>query len=227
VSFDALTRSAAGAIVRAANPSGGVMKRLIAFVGLALGLIFSCGAQAQKFPTKPVRIIVPFSPGDASDILARLLSTVLREPWGQPIIVENKTGAGGVIGADFVAKAPPDGYTLMVYDLGTLTIQQSLIKNIPFDLHKDLAPVTALTYSPYLVVVTPSLPPKSLKELVEYSKANPGKLNYATPALGSNVHLAGLQFATAMGIQWTYIPSKGGAPGDIGCCRRSRRLGVQ
>ncbi len=187
------------------------MKRLIVALALGLGIPLAVAAQAQKFPTKPVRIIVPFVPGGASDILARLLSTSLREPWGQPVIVENKTGAGGTIGTDVVVKAAPDGHTLVVSDLGTMTIMPSLVKNIPYDLHKDLAPVTALTYSPYLVAVTPSLPPKSLKELVEYSKANPGKLNYATPGLGSNVHLAGLQFATAMGIQWTYIPSKGGA----------------
>jgi tripartite-type tricarboxylate transporter receptor subunit TctC len=187
------------------------MKRMIVAFALSLALPFAASAQAQKYPTKPVRLIVPFVPGGASDILARMLSVSLKEQWGQPVIVENKTGAGGTIGTDAMAKAPPDGYTLMVSDLGTMTIIPSLMKNMPYDLHKDLAPVTVLTYSPYLIVVTPSLPPKSLKELVEYSKANPGKLNYATPGLGSNVHLAGLQFATALGIQWTYIPSKGGA----------------
>jgi tripartite-type tricarboxylate transporter receptor subunit TctC len=187
------------------------MKRMIVALALTLAFPFAASAQAQKYPTKPVRMIVPFVPGGASDILARILSVSLKEQWGQPVIVENKTGAGGTIGTDAVAKAPPDGYTLMVSDLGTMTIIPSLMKKMPYDLHKDLAPITVLTYSPYLIVVTPSLPPKSLKELVEYSKANPGKLNYATPGLGSNVHLAGLQFATALGIQWTYIPSKGGA----------------
>ena len=187
------------------------MKRMIVALALTLAFPFAASAQAQKYPTKPVRMIVPFVPGGASDILARILSVSLKEQWGQPVIVENKTGAGGTIGTDAVAKAPPDGYTLMVSDLGTMTIIPSLMKKMPYDLHKDLAPITVLTYSPYLIVVTPSLPPKSLKELVEYSKANPSKLNYATPGLGSNVHLAGLQFATALGIQWTYIPSKGGA----------------
>jgi tripartite-type tricarboxylate transporter receptor subunit TctC len=187
------------------------MKRMIVALALTLAFPFAASAQAQKYPTKPVRMIVPFVPGGASDILARILSVSLKEQWDQPVIVENKTGAGGTIGTDAVAKAPPDGYTLMVSDLGTMTIIPSLMKKMPYDLHKDLAPITVLTYSPYLIVVTPSLPPKSLKELVEYSKANPGKLNYATPGLGSNVHLAGLQFATALGIQWTYVPSKGGA----------------
>jgi tripartite-type tricarboxylate transporter receptor subunit TctC len=187
------------------------MKRMIVALALALALPFAASAQAQKYPTKPVRLIVPFVPGGASDILARMLSVSLKEQWGQPVIVENKTGANGTIGTDAVVKAAPDGYTLIVSDLGTMTILASLMKNIPYDLNKDLAPVTVLTYSPYLIVVTPSLPPKSLKELVEYSKANPGKLNYATPGLGSNVHLAGLQFAKATGVEWTYIPSKGGA----------------
>ena len=187
------------------------MKRLTVVLALALGVPLAASAQAQKFPTKPVRIIVPFVPGGASDILARLISAPLKDQWGQPVIVENKTGAGGTIGTDAVVKSAPDGHTLVLSDLGTMTIMPSLMKNMPYDLHKDLAPVTVLTYSPYLVAVTPSLPPKSLKDLVAYSKANPGKLNYATPGLGSNVHLAGLQFATAMGIQWTYIPSKGGA----------------
>ena len=187
------------------------MKRLTVVLAAACAFPLAAAGQAPKYPAKPVRIIVPFTPGGASDILARLLSVSLKEEWGQPVIVENKTGAGGTIGSDAVAKAPADGYTLLVSDLGTMTIMPSLVKNLPYDLHKDLAPVTTLTYSPYLVVVTPKLPPKTLKELVEYSKANPGKLNYATPGLGSNVHLAGLQFATAMGIQWTYIPSKGGA----------------
>jgi tripartite-type tricarboxylate transporter receptor subunit TctC len=187
------------------------MKRLVFVLALAIGFPLAAGAQAQKYPTKPVRMIVPFVPGGASDILARMLSVTLKEQWGQPVIVENKTGAGGAIGADAVAKAAPDGYTMLLSDLGTMTIMPSLVKKLPYDLHKDLAPVTVVSYSPYLVVVTPKLPPRSLKELVEYSKANPGKLNYATPGLGSNNHLAGLQFAKGMGIEWTYIPSKGGA----------------
>jgi tripartite-type tricarboxylate transporter receptor subunit TctC len=187
------------------------MKRFSVLTGLAFGFAFSLGAAAQQFPTKPVRVIVPYAAGGASDILARLISGPLKDQWGQSPIVENKPGASGMLGNDFVAKAAPDGHTLVVTDLGTLTIAPSLIKNLPFDLHKDLAPVTSLTFSPYLVVVSPKLPIKSLQELIEYSRANPGKLNFATPGLGSNPHLAGLQFATALGLKWTYIPSKGGA----------------
>ena len=187
------------------------MQRSQLLIALAVGGAISCGAQAQKFPVKPVRLIAPYAAGGSSDILARLISGPLRDLWGQPVLVENKPGAAGLVGNDFVAKSPPDGHTLVVTDLGTLTIAPSLVKNMPFDLHRDLAPVSALSFSPYLVVVNPKLPIKSLPELIEYSKANPGKLNFATPGLGSNPHLAGLQFAAAQGLKWTYIPSKGGA----------------
>ena len=142
-----------------------------------------------------------------------MISVGLRNSWGQAPIVENKPGAGGSIGADIVAKAPTDGHTLLVTDLGTMTILPSLVKNLPYDLHKDLAAVTAISFSPYLVVVSPPHPTKSLSQLIDYSKANPAKLNVATPGLGSNPHLAALQFARAMNLQWTYIPSKGGAQG--------------
>jgi tripartite-type tricarboxylate transporter receptor subunit TctC len=186
----------------------------VGILAAACGLFWMQDARSQTapaFPTKPVRIVVPFTPGGSSDILARLIGASLRELWGQAPIVENKTGAGGSIGADAVAKAPADGYTLLVTDLGTMTILPSLQKSLPWDLHKDLAPVTSISFSPYLAVVAPKLPIKTLQELVEYSKANPGKLNFATPGMGSNPHLAGLQFSKAMGIEWTYIPSKGGA----------------
>jgi tripartite-type tricarboxylate transporter receptor subunit TctC len=187
------------------------MRRLFAAFALALGFPLAAGAQAQKFPTKATRIVVPFVPGGSSDILGRLIGASLRDLWGQAPIVENKPGASGAIGADAVAKAAPDGHTLLVTDLGTMTILPSLSRNLPFDLHKDLAPVTAISFSPYLVVVTPKFPAKSLSELVEYSKANPGKVNFATAGLGSNPHLAGLQFAKTVGIEWVFVPSKGGA----------------
>jgi tripartite-type tricarboxylate transporter receptor subunit TctC len=185
------------------------MKRV--FCAVALGLALSANAQGQKFPSKPTRIVVPFVPGGSSDILARLLGAQLKEPWGQSPVVENKPGASGAIGADAVAKSAPDGHTLIVTDLGTMAILPTLAKSLPFDLHKDLAPVTIISFSPYMVVVTPKHPAKSLQDLVAYSKANPGKVNFATAGLGSNPHLAGLQFARAVGIEWVFVPSKGGA----------------
>jgi tripartite-type tricarboxylate transporter receptor subunit TctC len=188
------------------------MNRLLASLAVAVAGLGLCGvAQAQKFPTKSARIVVPFVPGGSSDILGRLISSSLRESWGQAPVVENKPGASGAIGGDAVAKAAPDGHTLLVTDLGTMAILPTLAKSLPFDLHKDLAPVTIISFSPYMVVVTPKHPAKSLQELVAYSKANPGKVNFATAGLGSNPHLAGLQFAKAVGIEWVFVPSKGGA----------------
>lgn len=189
------------------------MNRLLAsFAIAATALAFSAGAQAQKFPAgKPVRIIVPFAPGGSSDILGRLIAGSLKDAWGQAPIVENKPGASGAIGAEATAKSTPDGTTILISDLGTMTALPSMVKSLSYDLHKDLATLTSVSFSPYLVVVSPKLPPKSLHELIAYSKANPGKINYATAGLGSNPHLAGLQFAKAMGLEWVYIPSKGGA----------------
>ncbi|WP_296307320.1 tripartite tricarboxylate transporter substrate binding protein [Pseudomonas sp.] len=169
-------------------------------------------AQAQApYPQKPIRIIVPYTAGGASDVLARLIANKLQVSLGQPVIVENKVGASGAIGTDYVAKSPSDGYTLVVSDLGTLTIGPSIYPNLPFDVERDLAPVTILTSSPYLVTVNPGLPIRNLKELIDYSRAHPTKLNYASSGIGTNPHMAGLLFATRMGLQWTYIPSKGGS----------------
>jgi tripartite-type tricarboxylate transporter receptor subunit TctC len=190
------------------------MKQLMTLAALAAGLVLGAHtqAQAQKFPgAKPVRIIVPFAPGGSSDILGRLIAGSLKDAWGQAPVVENKPGASGAIGAEATAKSAPDGTTLLISDLGTMTALPSMVKTLAYDLHKDLAPVTSVSFSPYLIVVNPKLPPKSLQELIAYSKANPGKLNYATAGLGSNPHLAGLQFAKTLGIHWVFIPSKGGA----------------
>ncbi|MBL8377432.1 MAG: tripartite tricarboxylate transporter substrate binding protein [Burkholderiales bacterium] len=187
------------------------MKRLLALLVLGMGLPLVAGAQAQKFPSKPTRIVVPFVPGGSSDILARLISANLKDAWGQAPLVENRPGASGAIGADAVAKAAPDGHTLIVTDLGTMAILPTLAKNLSFDLHKDLQTVTIISFSPYMVVVSPKHPAKSLAELLAYSKANPGKLNVATAGIGSNPHLASLQFSKAVGLDWVFVPSKGGA----------------
>ena len=169
-------------------------------------------AQAQgPYPQKPIRIIVPYTAGGASDVLARLIANKLQASLGQPVIVENKVGASGAIGTDYVAKSPADGYTLVISDLGTLTIGPSIYPNLPFDVERDLTPVTILTSSPYLVTVHPGLPIRTLKELIDYSRAHPTTLNYASSGIGTNPHMAGLLFATRMGLQWTYIPNKGGA----------------
>ena len=172
-------------------------------------------ASAQNYPAKAVRIIVPYPAGGTSDILARLLSAKLNELFGQPIVVENRPGANGNIGADLVAKSAPDGYNMLLADLGALTISPSIYK-LPFDVIRDFAPVTMVTYSPHLLAVHPTVPVKTVKELVALAKSKPGLLNFAVSGIGGAPHLAGIAFEAQTGVKWTYIPYKGGADAIIG-----------
>ena len=160
---------------------------------------------AQSWPVKSVRIIVPYPAGGTSDILARMLGQKLSEIWGQSIIVENKPGANGNVGADLVAKSQPDGYTLLLCDVGALAISPSVYTTLGFDPNKDFAPITMVAYSPHILAVNPELPVKSVRELID------GKLNYAASSVASAPHLAGVDFAARAGITWAYIPYKGGA----------------
>ncbi len=176
---------------------------------IAVALLFAHPCVAQTYPSKPIRIIVPYPPGGTSDILARLIGAKLTESWGQQIIADNRAGANGNIGAELTARAAPDGYTLMLAELGNLVISSILFAKLPFDALKDFAPVSTVSYSPHLLATHPNVPAKTTKELIALAKANPGKLNYAT-GLGSAPHLAGLMFAQRTGIKWVYIPTKGG-----------------
>jgi len=173
-------------------------------------LVFSAG-QAQTYPAKPVRIIVPYAAGGTSDILARQLGPKLADAWGQPVIVENKPGANGNVGAEFVAKSAADGYTLLLTDLGGLVISASVYAQLPFNPAKDFTPVIMVSYSPHVLAVHPSVPAKDIKELVALAKAQPGKLNFAISGIGGAPHLAGIEFAQRMALTWTYIPYKGGS----------------
>jgi len=173
-------------------------------------LVFSAG-QAQTYPAKPVRVIVPYAAGGTSDILARQLGPKLSEAWGQPVVVENKPGANGNVGADFVAKSPPDGYTLLLTDLGGLVISASVYPQLPFNPAKDFAPVIMVSYSPHVLAVHPAVPAKDVKELIALAKSQPGRLNFAISGIGGAPHLAGIEFAQRTGVQWTYIPYKGGS----------------
>jgi len=176
-----------------------------------LAWLFLSAGQAQTYPAKPVRIIVPYAAGGTSDILARQLGPKLSEAWGQPVIVENKPGANGNVGADLVVKSPPDGYTLLLTDLGGLVISASVYPQLPFNPSKDFTPVAMVSYSPHVLAVHPSVPVKSVKELVQHAKANPGRLNFAVSGIGGAPQLAGIEFAQRAGVQWTYIPYKGGS----------------
>jgi len=179
------------------------------FVALC-ALLASHFAVAQSYPNRPIRLIVPYAAGGTSDILARQIGPKLTEAWGQPVVIENKTGANGNVGADFVAKSDKDGYTLLITDLGGLVISASVYK-LAFDPSKDFTPVVMVSYSPHVLAVHPSVPVKNVKELVDYAKQNPGKLNFAVSGIGGAPQLAGIEFAQRVGVKWTYIPYKGGS----------------
>ena len=182
-------------------------RALLAFAALTLSGL----AAAQNWPAKPIKIIVPYPPGGTSDILARALGPGITAALGQTVIVENKPGATGNVGADAVAKSPPDGYTLLLADIGSLAISPSVFTTLPFDPVKDFAPVAMVAYSPHILAAHPSVPAKDVRELIAYAKANPDKLNFAVSGVGGANHLAGIDFAMRAGVKWVYIPYKGGA----------------
>jgi tripartite-type tricarboxylate transporter receptor subunit TctC len=187
------------------------MFRISQVAAASAALVFAGAVTAQGFPSKPIRIIVPFAPGGTSDILARALGPKITEAVGQPVIVENKTGANGNVGADFVAKSAPDGYTMLLSDVGALSINPSVYPNMLFDPAKDFSPIVMVSYSPHVLAVHPSVPVASVKELVAYAKASPGKLNFAMSGTGGAPHLAGVAFAQRTGVEWAFIPYKGGS----------------
>lgn len=178
---------------------------------VVLACAVTAGAQAQSYPSKPIRFIVPYAAGGTSDILARQIAPKLAEAWGQPALVENKPGANGNVGADFVAKSAPDGHTLLLTDLGGLVISPSVYPKLPFDPARDFTPVLMVSYSPHVLAVHPSVPATNVKELVALAKAQPGKLNFAVSGIGGAPQLAGIEFAQRTGVDWTYIPYKGGS----------------
>ena len=184
------------------------MTRLLA----AACLLFCPLAAAQDYPNKPVRIIVPFAAGGVADLLPRMVGEKLQQKWGQPVIVENKVGAAGNIGMAEGARAAADGYTLTLAPTGNLTVNPALFPNLPFDTAKDFVPVTMLAQVANVLVVHPSVPAKTLKELIAYAKANPDKLNFASPGDGSGAHLAGELLKLEAGIKATHVPYKGLAP---------------
>ena len=172
----------------------------------ALGLAAS-GAVAQSYPTKPIRMVVTFPSGGAPDTLARIFSE--KAQLGQSVVVDNKAGAGGNIGADFVAKAPADGYTLVMGTVGTHSINGALYARMPYDMVKDFAPVGHVASAPNLLVVNNDLPVKSVAELIAYMKANPNKLSFGSPGIGTSVHVSGELFKSLTGTSMTHVPYKG------------------
>ena len=169
-------------------------------------------AMAQDaWPSKPVRMVVPFAPGGSTDVIARMLGQKLSLMWGQPVVIENRAGAGGNVGADVVAKAGADGYTLL-FASGSITINPQLYKRMPFDTRKDLVPITNAAQGPMLVVVPEASPAKTLKDLIAMAKARPGAVNFGSAGVGSQVHMAAENFADAAGVDISHVPYKGEAP---------------
>lgn len=186
--------------------------RLALALGPAAALIFSMSAAAQPYPTKPVRLLVPYPPGGATDIFARLVGAKLGESLGQSFVIEQRPGAAGVIGAEAAAKAAPDGYTVFIGQASNLAINQHLMKKLPYDPVKDFSPITRIASSPNLLVVHPSMPVRSIGDLVALAKARPGTINYASAGNGSPGHLAAEYFRKMAQIDIVHIPYKGATP---------------
>ncbi len=199
---------------RPSSPNRFRRAALLAPAALMCGsMLFASAASAQvAYPSKPIRIVVPFSPGGATDTLARMMGQKLTEAWGQPVLVENKPGAGGNIGADLVAKAPGDGYTLLLAAAGFMAVNPSVYPNMTYDPAKDFAPLTLLVKAPLLLVVNPTVPAKDVKEFMAYVKANPGKLSIGNGGNGTAQHLGGVYLSSEAKLDVVHVPYKGSAP---------------
>ncbi len=181
------------------------MKRLILH---ALLLFAAPYAAAADYPAKPIRLVVPFGAGSNTDILARTMAARMAESWGQQVVVDNRPGAGGNIGTDLVAKAPPDGYTIVLGAASVLAINQSLYSQMPYDSATAFAPITNMVKTTNVLIVSPSLPAKSVKELIAYGKANPGKLTYASAGAGGTIHLSAELFKSMAGVSMEHVAYK-------------------
>lgn len=182
---------------------------------LVAGLLAVIGFGAQAagtYPSKPITMVVPFPAGGTTDVLARVVGQELSKAWGQQVVIENRGGAGGNIGSDVVAKSKGDGYTLLMGTVGTHGINVSLYKKMPYDAVKDFTPITQVAAVPNILVVHPSVPVHSVKELISYAKKNPGKLSFASSGNGTSIHLSGELFKTMTGVEMTHVPYKGSAP---------------
>ena len=174
-------------------------------LGLVAAVLATAQCPAQDYPSHPVRIIVPFGPGGPADVAARLLGNTLQDSFGQPFVIENRTGAGGVIGTQEVVKSPPDGYTLLMMS-NTQTANESLVPNRKYDLMRDLVPIAPVNYSDLVIVVHPSVAAKTLPEFIALAKSEPGKLNYASAGQGTPYHMAGELFKSMAGIDLVHVP---------------------
>jgi len=189
-----------------------LFKRLLITLAVTLPLAPSALAQSA-WPNRPVRIIVPFVAGGTTDVVARVVGQKLGELWNQSVVIENRAGAGGNVGADVVAKSQPDGYNILMASGSIFTVNPHMYKKLPFDVDKDFIPVTNVAMGPMLVVVNPKVPAKNIKELIALAKAKPGQLNFGSAGVGSQVHMGGESFAAAAGLDIVHVPYKGEALG--------------
>src|SRR5712671_4917199 len=200
----------------AADPGGSMIKQKCFYTVAMFGAVSVIHAGqpvvAQTYPQKPVRLVVGVPPGGTTDIVARLVGQKLGEQLGQQFVIDNRGGAGGNIGAEAVAKSPPDGYTLFLATIGTMTINPNLYSKMPFDTLHDFAAISQLTSMPQLLVVHPSVPAKSVKELIAYAKSHPGQLNFASGGSGTAIHLAGELFKSMANVDMVHIAYKGSSP---------------
>lgn len=193
------------------QPEENTVKQII--MAAALGLSVAAPAvQAQAYPSKPIRFVVPFAPGGSTDLLARFLAQQLAAPLGQTVVVDNRAGAGGVVGAEIAARAPADGYTIVLGSAGPLTINPNIRDKVPYDTLRDFEPVTLATVSPFTLVVHPSSPAKTVKELIALAKAKPGELNFGSAGTGSVGHFSTEQFMALTGTKLLHVPYKGAGP---------------
>jgi len=188
------------------------MKRTILAIATTLMVLCAGGVSAQTYPDHPIRFIVPFALGGGADLLARILQDPLAKRLGQPVVIENRAGGGATIGADFVAKAPPDGYTILLTTPGPQITNRYLLGKLPYDPDKDLVPVAMLVKAVNVLVVNPNLPVKFVAELIAYAKANPGKINFSSSGVGASSHLSGELFKMMAGIDITHVPYRGSGP---------------
>jgi len=187
-----------------------IVSSLVAF--LLVSLVAPAWAQSQAYPTRPIRIVVPFAVGGIADSFSRAIGQRLNETWGQPVIIENRTGAGGNIGADAVAKAPADGYTLLMSNIGTHAVNVHLFKNMPFDPIRDFVPIAHVLDAEGLLVVHPAVKAATVTEVIALARAQPGKLSYASGGMGTTSHLAGELFKSLAGVDIIHVPYKGNLP---------------
>ena len=184
----------------------------IAHILAVVAVAFTTAALAQPYPSKPVKLVAPSTPGDAPDVIARLVADKLSTALGQQVVVENRPGAGGVVGSDYVAKSAPDGYTLIMGNAGSHGINAAVYTKLPYDIQRDFAPVSQVAVAPNVMVINPSVPANTVAEFIAYAKANPGKFSYASGGNGSSAHMSMELFKSMSGIDLQHVPYKGSSP---------------